>query len=918
MNQQPQPFGDSPLAAHSFPVSGPAADTDGIDASSIAAVENQHDLTLPAWGPYTKRYIGISHVPSPGAGLRFDLSVFPGQYRRKATPPNVLFESGYYPWEATPDLGFFSFRHEIEWKDQVYSDISYSKLDDKTRLIRAECVNRTDLPQTIVLHFMASMNFPSESTLVELPPGAVWVSAADYKSLNFARSTPKDNLVTDGKMLGEIREGVFVGGSGLGEGFASTAGDTACYTFEITEAIPDLRLVIRYRIEDGGKTTLQFKGLLNSPVELAGNGSLQARILSLGPLPAGAHELTIVADGGSSVELDGFALVPASQVEDVLFKKQTWEPTPEMISGPTPNSLILKYRDAQDYYGLRWDYDTFQIREFLCRDLDIFFPKMIHDHVRKVLTDDESGHFTNVFLRPITLPPRSSRVVHGTICNGTRTEVEHVLATTRTQEVDDAIYAQGRAGLPDLKPAPQGEPFEFSQQRMAATLLCNVVYPIYTQRSYIRHNTPGRWWDCLYTWDSGFIGLGLAELDVRRAFECLNTYLNEPGAQSAFIHHGSMVPVQFYVFLDLWNRTQSQDFLKYAYPRLKQYYEFYLGRIGSSSMRKFQSGLLSSFDYFYNSGGWDDYPAQGKGERLAPVVNSAHGIRIAKIMTMAAEALERLEEVRIYEEDIASLTEALQKHSWDEETGYFGYVQHDESGEAAGITKFKNLVNYNMGMDGLSPLISGIGTAKQTAKMLERLMSPERIWSRIGLSAVDQSAPYYSNDGYWNGTVWMPHQWFFWKTMLDLGEGGFAWQIGKRALEVWRTEVDDSYHCMEHFIIESGRGAGWNEFGGLSTPVLKWYSAYCRPGTLTTGFNTWIVRQQFTPENTGLDATIKISRSGTPVTHCSMIACMNPEFDYQVVWNGTPITPNVIAKGLLDIRLPAQSGTGTLTINKVE
>ena len=34
---------------------------------------------------------------------------------------------------------------------------------------------------------------------------------------------------------------------------------------------------------------------------------------------------------------------------------------------------------------------------------------------------------------------------------------------------------------------------------MIATTLTNVVYPIYTKRSYIRHNTPGRWWDCLYT-----------------------------------------------------------------------------------------------------------------------------------------------------------------------------------------------------------------------------------------------------------------------------------------------------------------------------------------------------------------------------------------------------------------------------------
>ena len=117
---------------------------------------------------------------------------------------------------------------------------------------------------------------------------------------------------------------------------------------------------------------------------------------------------------------------------------------------------------------------------------------------------------------------------------------------------------------------------------MAATLLGNVVYPVYTQRSYIKHNTPGKWWDSLYTWDSGFIGLGLADLDTQRALECLNAYLTGPGAQSAFIHHGSMVPVQFYLFLDLWNRTQSREMLEYTYPRLTKMWG-HLERIASGS-----------------------------------------------------------------------------------------------------------------------------------------------------------------------------------------------------------------------------------------------------------------------------------------------------------------------------------------------
>ena len=59
-----------------------------------------HDLSLPAWGPYTKRYSGISHVPAANDGVRFDLSVFPGMYRRRVYVPYVRFESGFHPWAA--------------------------------------------------------------------------------------------------------------------------------------------------------------------------------------------------------------------------------------------------------------------------------------------------------------------------------------------------------------------------------------------------------------------------------------------------------------------------------------------------------------------------------------------------------------------------------------------------------------------------------------------------------------------------------------------------------------------------------------------------------------------------------------------------------------------------------------------------
>ena len=153
-------------------------------------IRNTHDLSFPDWGPYTKKYIGLSHIADVQQGIRFDLSVFPGFYRRKVDVPNTFFESGYHPWEASPDLNYFSFRHELEWKDQVYADISYSRIDDQARLIRMECVNQTAEEQSMALHFMASLHFPSLKPYAPddpLYPAKVvspykvnWVRAVDY------------------------------------------------------------------------------------------------------------------------------------------------------------------------------------------------------------------------------------------------------------------------------------------------------------------------------------------------------------------------------------------------------------------------------------------------------------------------------------------------------------------------------------------------------------------------------------------------------------------------------------------------------------------------------------------------------------------------------------------------------------------
>lgn len=885
---------------------------------NFQSLAGTHDLNLPAWGPLSKKYAGISHVPDGKAGLRFDVSVLPGFYRGRVLIPNVLFESGYHPWEVNADVRRVTYRYELEWKDKVFVDVTYSTLASNTVLAAMRCVNNSALPQNLVLNLMASLDYPDifPRLKARVPAGTKWINAVDYQQLTFARARPSDNLVYDGWMRGEARGSEYLDGSAVAKGFGKDPGDTVSYAVPVPPEVRQGTISIRYRLNENARVAFKFTGLTDRRVDFVGTGAFEMLEVPFSSVPGGEGRLVLESTGGSAIEFNGFFIGPQESPSNISFVPVEKQFTPELkrMGG---QGLLLKYAGVETYYGVAWDFSPSVVREFLNDELDIFFRKNLQDHVAKKFTGNGLGHYADVFLRPVELSPNSARTVYALICNGALDEVKTQLASFSDSPqpfISKSIPADNAfAGI-----LPAGEKYVFSQKMLRAATLANVVYPIYTQRGYIRHFTPGKWWNSLYTWDDGFIALGLGEINQSLAVQCLNAYTTAPGSQSAFIHHGSPVPVQMYAFFDLWNKTQSRELLTYFYPRLKQYYQFLAGEAGSSTTRTLRSNLLKTWDYFYSSGGWDDYPAQKAvhDQRLeksvAPVITTAQCIRAAKILRMAAEALSLSNDVKAYDEDIKTFSDALQTYSWEAESGYFSYVVHDERGTPTGHFK-RGASNFNMGLDGAYPLLSGICTPEQQNILLDKLLSATNMWTPSGICVVDQSAPYYRNDGYWNGTVWMPHQWFMWKTMLDLGRPELAWKIAQKALDVWKTETDESYFTFEHFLARSGRGAGWHQFSALSTPVLSWFSACFKPGAITAGFEVRIKRQAFAAAFSGCQAELAFDRATAPHPR-SILLCLSPANDYEASFNGAKLELTSPHKGLVQIILPPTNDDGELVV----
>ncbi len=242
---------------------------------------------MPLWGPYSKKYMGISKIiPSlADVGARFDITVHPTVWNTSVPVPNVTFPSGYHLWECAADYSYYSYRYELMGRDEVYADVSFSKMDDDAYLMRCEFVNNTDLHQNLLLNIFASLEFPFyEFVKLDAPGNAVILNANDYVDYEYARPRPWDTETPDGMYKGMFRDKDFYLGCGLGDRceewhvkhlklkpFGYDKGDRVSYKLS-AGGLRNPVLALRYRTVTEGDAKFELNG---REITLPGSDSLR-------------------------------------------------------------------------------------------------------------------------------------------------------------------------------------------------------------------------------------------------------------------------------------------------------------------------------------------------------------------------------------------------------------------------------------------------------------------------------------------------------------------------------------------------------------------------------------------------------------------------------------------------------------------
>ncbi|MBP5300055.1 MAG: hypothetical protein J6Y80_01495 [Victivallales bacterium] len=196
---------------------------------------------------------------------------------------------------------------------------------------------------------------------------------------------------------------------------------------------------------------------------------------------------------------------------------------------------------------------------------------------------------------------------------------------------------------------------------------------------------------------------------------------------------------------------------------------------------------------------------------------------------------------REYQDRLAALAQAIEKHLWDpRDQAYYSLdVQCRPNHE-----QNHNFGTLNIGLEafwgGLRlkvltwmsalPFWAGLGTQEHFDAFLKNHFTPERLWSDHGIRSLSKDEPMYApevprgNPSNWLGPIWLVANFIVWEMLNTRGRGELASRLADNVTRTLDEDLAANGRFHEYYSPESGRGVcnpgfmSWNALAALMTP----------------------------------------------------------------------------------------------------
>lgn len=248
----------------------------------------------------------------------------------------------------------------------------------------------------------------------------------------------------------------------------------------------------------------------------------------------------------------------------------------------------------------------------------------------------------------------------------------------------------------------------------------------------------------------------------------------------------SSAPWFSYENWELYQITGDRSFLQEAYSSGSDFYKWWLNNRDRDDDGLAEWGGHAVLESVRDAkvALWHDVGWPSNFE--SPDLNSML-VKEAKALANMAAELGDSTGAKWWRDEAKRRTKAIQKTFWDEETGFFYYVDrkdHDFTFDEEDDLKRREIT-------GFLPLWAGTATEAQAERLVEEhLTDSTAFWRPYGVPSLSAQDPFYEPQGYWNGPVWVE-----WQFLLARGLRKYGYDVEAR--ELTRRVFDNVIHNLK-------------------------------------------------------------------------------------------------------------------------
>jgi Trehalase len=284
----------------------------------------------------------------------------------------------------------------------------------------------------------------------------------------------------------------------------------------------------------------------------------------------------------------------------------------------------------------------------------------------------------------------------------------------------------------------------------------------------------------------------------------------------------SQPPVGSYIVWKNYQRNSDIELLRWAYPRLKKWHDWWFANRGDGQPRRDgnRNGLLEwgsdrGATFSIGGRGFLQHAKWETGMDDSPMYDDVtynpntytmelDDVGLNSLYALDSECMAKIAAILGYEDDsqrfaadYERIGKLVRQYLWNEQDGIFENRYWDG--------RFSNRISPTT----FYPMIAGIATEEQARRMVrEHLTNPNEFWGLYVIPTISRNDPAFQDQYYWRGNIWGPTNYLVYQGLNRYAEDDIALTFAEKSYNLFMDDWQTHQRTNEQYYAWGGSAGG--------------------------------------------------------------------------------------------------------------